>query len=135
MGIRISIILIILLLFSLYSYSADKTYYNKLKVVVKLKKDEQLVVIFQDIGSCSKCYIIPMEQLSKLRRDGTIKKFKLLALVFCDRDIELNIYKKQHNWKYFLYRDDGNARKHLGVKETIIMSVYDYYGKKILEAE
>ncbi len=133
MGIRICFVL--LMLYSLNLYSADETYYNQLKSKVNLQKDEQLVVLFQNIGNCSRCYIVPMEQVRKLKNEGKINKFRLLALVVCDRDIELNIYKKQHDWKYYMFRDDGKGHKRLDSKLSTYLSVFDYYGKKIYEME
>ncbi len=116
-------------------FSADEIYFNELKTKVNLQKDEQLVVLYQNIGNCSRCYVLPMEQVSKLKKAGKINKFKLVALVVCDRDIELNIYKKQHDWKYYMYRDDGKGHKKLNAKETTFLSVFDYNGTKIYEME
>ncbi len=124
-----------MILFSLKLYSLDETYYNQLRSKVNLQKEEQLVVLFQNIGNCSRCYILPMEQVTKLKREGTLNKFKLLALVVCDRDAELNVYKKQHDWKYYMFRDDGKGHKRLNAKETTFLSVFDYNGKKIYEME
>ncbi len=123
------------MLYSLNLYSFDEAYYNQLKSKVNLQKDEQLVVLFQNIGNCSRCYIVPIEQVHKLKYEGKINKFKLLALVICDRDVELNIYKKQHEWKYFMFRDDGKGHKKLNAKETTFLSVFDYNGKNIYEME
>jgi hypothetical protein len=133
MGIKISILFLIF--FSLNLYSTDEIYFGELKTKVNLQKDEQLVVLYQNIGNCTRCYILPMEQVSNLKNEGVIKKFKMLALVICDRDIELNIYKKQHNWKYYLFRDDGKGHKRLDTKASSYLSVFDYYGKKIYEME
>ncbi len=133
MGLRISILLF--MFYSLNLYSLDENYFNELKTKVNLQKDEQLVVLFQSIGNCSRCYVLPLDQVSKLKQEGKVTKCKLLALVICDRDLELNIYKKQHAWKYYLYRDDGKGHKRLEAKETTYLSVFDYYGKKIYEME
>jgi hypothetical protein len=133
MGIRIYLIVFFLL--SLNLYSSNNTYFNNIKKNVSLKENEQLVVIYQDIGSCVKCYLQPMDQIAKLAKEGRIKNFKLLALVRCDRDLELSIYKKQHDWKYYMYRDDGKGHKRLNAKETTFLSVFDYNGKKIYEME
>ncbi len=133
MGIRIYILFFFLITLNLYS--SNNTYFNTLKKNVDLKRNEQLIIIYQDIGSCVKCYLQPMDQIAKLAKDGKIKNFKLLALVRCDRDLELNIYKKQHNWTNYLYRDDGNGRKRLGASEITYLTVFEYDGKKIYEME
>ena len=117
------------------SKDIDKAYFNKLKKEVNLQKDEQLVVIYQDIGSCVKCYLHPMQIVGNLKKKGKIKKFKLLALVKCDRDIELEIYKEQHKWKYYMYRDDGDAYKRLKAKKNTYVSVFNYSGKKLKDVK
>ena len=43
-----------------------------------------------------------MEKIALHEKNKQIKNFKLLALVLCHRVIELEIYKDQYDWKYYL---------------------------------
>jgi hypothetical protein len=131
MGIK-SIILMTFLL-STTILNASNVYFNKLKITANLRKDEQLVVIYQQIGNCIKCGLIPLEKVADLKKSGRIKKIKIIALVRCDRDIELNIFKKQSNWQYFMYRDDGTSRKRLSISENSEIVVLDFQGKILFE--
>jgi hypothetical protein len=125
--------ILVILLLSTCGSIANEKYFDKLKSVTNLQKNEQLVIIYQDLGCCIKCYIKPMEQINNLVKEGKLKKYKLLAMVRCDRDIELNIYKKQVDWKDFLYRDDGFSRKTFGVDENTSIIVLNYFGNILIE--
>lgn len=126
-----TIILFLMLFVTIPVFAINQNYFNKLKKVVNLQEDEQLIVMYQDIGSCVKCYLRPMQIIENLQKKGVVKKFKLLALVKCDRDIELKIYKRQHSWKYFMYRDDGDGYKRLNAKKRTSISIFNYKGMKI----
>jgi hypothetical protein len=125
--------IVVLMILSSLGAAANDKYFDKLKKLTNLQKNEHLVIIYQNLGNCIKCYIKPMEQIRDLVKEGKIKKYKLLAMVRCDRDIELNIYKKQADWNDFLYRDDGFARKTFGVDENTSIIVLDYFGKILIK--
>ncbi len=117
--------------FSVFAFDYD--YFDEIKKSVKLKENEELVIIFQNIGFCKKCYLKPMDQVEKLRKEGSIDKFKLLALVRCERNKELKIYKRTYDWKNYLYRDDGNGREKLECSTDTYLVAFDYQGRKIVE--
>ncbi len=126
------IILVVLAIFvSNSAFALDKAYFDDIKKSVDLQKDEDLVVMYQDIGACVKCYLRPLDIIKKLESEGVIKKYKLVALVKCDRDVELNIYKNMHEWKHYMYRDDGKGYKRLDAKRDTYISVFSYNGKKL----
>jgi hypothetical protein len=126
-------IIFFLLIFSSNALLANNKYFDRLKNTTNLKEDEQLVIIYQDIGNCIKCYLKPLDQVKSLKIDGKIKKYKLIAMVRCERDIELKIYKKQTQWKDYLYKEDGSSRSLLGVKTTTTIVVLDYFGNIQIE--
>ena len=66
MGIK-SIVLMTFLLLTTIS-NASNVYFNKHKITADLKKDEQLVVIYQQIGNCIKCGLIPLEKVADLKK-------------------------------------------------------------------
>lgn len=115
------------------SLYAESDYFNKLKNCTNLQNGEQLVVIYQDIGSCIKCYINPMQKIENLEKKGKIKNFRIIALVRCTREIELNIFKNQYDWKNYLFMDDGNSRKNLGANKNAKVLVLNYFGKILIE--
>ncbi|MEI6089358.1 MAG: hypothetical protein WCR42_02805 [bacterium] len=129
MGKKIIIVFIILVC----SLHAKNTLFDELKLKADLQKDEQLVVIYQDIGSCIKCYLEPLAKVSNLAKEGKLKKYKIIALVRCDRAIELNVFKKQTDWKYYMYRDDGKSRKQLGANDNCKIVVLNYFGKILIK--
>jgi hypothetical protein len=132
MAIKFFILSILIFLTTTY-LCADSNYFNQLKKSTNLKKGEQLVIVYQDIGSCIKCYLEPMQKIESLAKTGKIKNYKIIALVRCKRNIELNIFKNQFNWKNYLLMDDGNSRKKLGSKEYAKVIVLNYFGKILFE--
>ncbi len=108
--------------------NADNSLFSKLKETTDLKKGEYLAVIYQKNGTCFKCYEQPMRKIAEVIKSGKIGNPKILALVKCDRDIELNIFKKNHNWKYYMYRDPGDGWKKLRVPQDSYLTFFDYKG-------
>ncbi len=115
--------------------SADTSFFSKLKETTNLKKGEYLAVIYQTNGSCIKCYLAPMRKIEELVKANVILPPKKLALVRCDRDLELNIYKKTLEWKDYIYRDDGTAKKRLGVKDNSYLTIFDCNGNILYDFE
>ncbi len=135
---RINLLIVCLFIFYT-SYSQTRInieYFAELKKLTNLEDTEQLIIIFQANGNCEKCYTIPMYEVKSIKENNPKQKFKLLALVQCDRDIEVNIFKKKYKWKHFLARDDGNALKKLNIPKSTILIVIDSKGnivKQIVE--
>lgn len=128
MAIKGFLLSILVVIFAV-SLCAESNYFNKLKNCTNLHNDEQLVIIYQNIGSCVKCYINPMQKIENLEKTGKIKNFKIIALVRCTREIELNIFKNQYDWKNYLFMDDGNSRKNLGANKKSTVLVLNYFGR------
>lgn len=109
--------------------SLDLEYFSKLKEITELEKDENLIVLFQANGNCQKCYTIPMNTIYSLVRDSVLKECRLVALVRCDRDLEVKIFTKKYKWEHYVDRDDGTARKKLGAGNKTSIMVFDFDGK------
>jgi len=132
------IICFLILLFSrqiIKTEEINKEYFDKIKNSVELKQDEQLVVIYFCLTYCGKCYMQPLEKIDTMVKDSILTNFKILALVTCNRDKELKIFQKHYQWKDYMYRDDGKARKNLCSNNEVYMTVFDYEGNKLKEFE
>ena len=79
----------------------------------KAETGDNLIVFYFEMAACMKYYIEPDLIISHLIQQSELKNFKIIGVVVCDRDIELKIFKKEQNWKYTLFRDDGYARTNL----------------------
>lgn len=121
-------ILIIYLISIQFSYS---NYIEKLKHVANARSDDYILVFYFEMSNCAKCFIEPYIIIDKLLLDKSIQQFKIIALIRCDRDIELRIFKNEYKWKYAIFRDDGNARKNLGASEESIITVIKPNQKKM----
>ncbi len=73
---------------------------------VGLKKGELLCVLYYKLGSCEKCFYNALfgEDLDKSETNPGIR---LLAIVGCNRDRELEIFRKNFNWKHDVIADKG----------------------------
>ncbi len=101
-----------------------------------LQKDEKLIVTFQEVGgNCIKCYSVPVALIESVKSRMDLKNVKIVAAVRCNRDIEINVFKKQYDWKYFIYPDKNKLRKELSVKPLSGLAVLDYTGNVLLELE
>ncbi len=134
MEIRKMILFVMLSCFSITLF-ADSTLFLKLKETTALKEGEKLAVIYQTNGSCIKCYMKPTDKIKKMQEKGKLGDVKILALVRCSRDIELQVFKKNHGWKNYTYRDDGTAKKKLGVKSGSYLTIFDFDGNILFDFE
>ncbi len=75
-------------------------YINNLRKAAKSKSGECLIIFYFEMSNCMKCYIEPNLIISHLEKEKKMKKHKIIGIVVCDRDLELNIFIKEHNWKY-----------------------------------
>jgi len=110
--------------------SASSNLLEDIKKSVNLTNDEYLLIVYLEPSNCAKCYIEPLEIIKRLEKEQPNSKYKIIALIRCDRDIEMNVFKRQINWQYSMYRDDGKARSRLGAETETMLSVFDYSGNK-----
>jgi len=123
------------IVFFMQLQSQDMDFLFQIRNETKLENDEVVVVIYQNLGVCSKCYVVPIEIISKATQNLKNKKFKLLVLLNCSRDKELKIFIKDYDWKHYILRDDGSAREKLGATNNTIITITDYYGRNLLNIE
>jgi thiol-disulfide isomerase/thioredoxin len=109
--------------------------FNKIKDETQLKKNEILVIVYLYPGSCSKCYMEPIKLVEYMEANKDKLSFKYIALVKCDREVELNTYRKNTGWKYYLFLDDGDSRKNLKSSPNSLMSFFDFRGKLLLDVK
>ena len=126
-------ILLIIVLFSAYA-GVNNDYYEVIKKKSGLKEGEYLAVIYFDNITCAKCYLEPLEIVKQVREKNKNIILKIIALVKCDRDIELKVFKKRIKWEEPLHRDDGNAKKNLGAYESALLTVVNFEGDKLVHA-
>ncbi len=121
----------VLLIFAFQVFAKDNLF-NELKTRADLKSNELLAVLYLNPATCSKCYIEPFAVLKVIEKFKTKNKIKIIALVRCDREIELSIFKRETEWKYYMYVDDGNARKKLGAKNDAFCTILNSKGNNLL---
>ncbi len=132
-NIKLRIVLFVML--TSIAIAADNSI-TEIRTLTKLNKNEKLLVTFQEVGgNCIKCYSVPVALIESVKSRMDLKKVKIVAAVRCNRDIEINVFKKQYDWKYFIYPDKNNLRKELKIKPFTGLAVLDYAGKIILELD
>jgi len=105
---------------------------NKIITETNLKSDELLIIIYQTNGSCTKCFYQPNYLIEDvMKRVNYRDKVKIMSFVYCDREKELNIFRKKYNWKHYLLRDDGNVFKVLKIDKKSILTVMNPKGELI----
>ncbi len=108
----------------------------EIRQLTNLNTGQKLIVTFQEVGgNCVKCYDVPVALIESLKARIELSNIKIVAAVKCNRDIELNVFKKQYDWNYYIYADKKNLAKQLGVKPISGLAVFDYSGKLLLELE
>lgn len=96
---------------------------DTLKSITNIQKDEFLLITYQNPSTCIKCYIEPFELINSIDNQKGSRKFKYIALVRCDRDIELKVFARETGWKYYVYRDDGSAKEKLKASSKAIITI------------
>lgn len=122
--------LIIILLFLSYQLCFSDLI-DELRNAAKAETSDNLIVFYFEMVECVKCYIEPYEIISHLVQQGDLKNFKIIGVVVCDRDIELKIFKKEQNWKYALFRNDGKARINLNSPYNSFITVINPENKML----
>lgn len=126
---------VFLLLLSAFAIAGSNSI-AEIRDLTKLQQGEKLIVTFQEVGgNCVKCYAVPVSLIESVKSRMDFDKVKIVAAVRCNRDIEINIFKKQYKWQYFIYPDKNKLRKELGVKPLSGLAVLDYSGNLLLELE
>ncbi|MDT3740721.1 MAG: hypothetical protein RO257_14615 [Candidatus Kapabacteria bacterium] len=122
--------IIVILLFMSFQICLSN-YIDDLRKAAKAETGDNLIIFYFEMVECVKCYIEPNEIISHLVQQSDSKNFKIIGVVICDRDIELKLFKKEHNWKYALYRNDGKARTNLNAPYDSFITVVNSKNEKL----
>ena len=116
------------------SVNAQNNYFNEIIAHTDLKADELLVITHQNPATCVKCYIEPMDIIREIELIKSRRKLKVkfLAIVRCDREIELKVFKREVGWNYYMLVDDGNSMRKLNLQAKTIISIFNSEGKSLL---
>lgn len=98
-----------------------------------IQKDELLVTIFYTPGNCAKCYIELENILLTLQKNRGSILLKYMAIIRCDREIEAKSWVKENKWQYYYWMDEGDMRKQMGLQPEILIAVFDFKGKKLID--
>jgi len=125
-------ILLLIIICLCVNLNAQSNLFKQIKEKTGLKQNEYLVITYFQLGNCPKCLIEPSEIINHIENSKKAESVKFVALVRCDREIELKVFKRETDWKYFLFVDDGSSRKQLGAEPSTIVTIINYKGTNIL---
>ena len=99
--------------------------FDLIKKEVILNKKEYIVAIYQDIGSCTKCYNAPMNYIDKLNKKMQDVEIKYLAFVSCKRKKELKLFIERYRWADAAMVDKGDVKQKLGLPANSQITVFN----------
>lgn len=118
---KLKLILILFSIFAIsYVFSKEFNYRNELIKVSETKPNEIMIGVFIFHTECQKCVLYMENDLECAIKQ--LKKnvdYRLIAIVTCDRDLELNQFIKNYNWKYPVYRDSKALKEQLHLKDKV----------------
>lgn len=121
--------ILIFIIICSYLVFADTEIIKELKEKSHANQNDRFVIFYFEMVSCVKCYVEPIEIMKHLESNNKLKRYKIIAVVVCDRDIELNIFKKEQNWKHTLYRNDGTFKSKLKAGTDILTTLINSKNK------
>lgn len=98
----------------------------------KPNKDDIVVVAFQYPIGCINC-ILKIDDIIKVLNQEFPQKVKVIAMVICDREVELKAFIKNNNWKYPAYKVKFKELKDYGVSEKSMMKIYNSKSELLLD--
>jgi hypothetical protein len=134
-GMKFIILTIFISIISFCYVSSQQNLFDEIKKTTDLKVDELLIVNYQNPSTCIKCYLEPMDLINYIEKIKGNKKIKYLAMVKCDREIELNVFKRETGWKYYMYVDEGDASEKLKAESKTILSILNFKGENLLNLQ
>jgi len=126
----IKLVFLNLIIFSFGSISLvnDNEVLNRIKEKISYQNDEFIFLNFMNIGDCSKCL-----NLTFSAYDCVSKRFKELDLPFspkfivvvgCNREMEINRFKKIYNWDGLCFFNPGNVKEKLNLPPDTWLAVF-----------
>ncbi len=125
-------IIVPLLFVIVISALSRNSLFNEIAKLSGLNENEFLLVVYLNPATCVKCYIEPFDIINYIEKNKRKAKFKYLAMVKCDREIELKVFKRETGWKYYSYVDDGTSLKKLGGEGKTVISILNHNGENQL---
>jgi hypothetical protein len=132
---KINIIILFLFFMScLIEGSVNNSTFNLIKERVELNKEEKIIIIFIGLSSCIKCGLLPLSSIEYASESLPDKclNYKIIALVKCNREIELLRFKKLFQWEHYMMLNDGYMRVNLGLSKKTVMAIFDFEGNCLL---
>ncbi len=96
-----------------------------IKTSSKCSKDTKVILIFINIGECIKCNIGIKATIDSVLFKEHDTAVCITAVVPCNRDIELKVFKQNSGWDYGVFRDDGSIKEKLGLPTDTRLAIYD----------
>lgn len=97
-------------------------------------KDDIVVVAFQYPVGCINCILKIDDIIKTLKLNQEFsKKVKVIALVLCDRDVELKAFIKNNNWKYPAYKVKFKELKDYEATERTMIKIYNAKSELLLD--
>lgn len=103
---------------------------SKIQTTVEYKDQELIFAIFVNIGDCIKCIQVPINildcALKKVSQKNDTILVKKLAIVNCNRDVELKRFRKIYNWEgYCFINTNDTVQKSLGLPLNTLVAIID----------
>jgi len=98
----------------------------------KPDKDDIVVVAFQHPVGCIKC-VLQIDDIIKVLNKEFPEKVKVIALVLCDREVELKVFIKNNNWRYPAYKVKFKELKDYGATERTMIKIYNAKSELLLD--
>ena len=126
--IRLLFYSIILFLMSSISFSDDNEVLIKIKEKVDYKNDEFLFLNFMNLGDCSKCLNLSYSAYNcvskKLKEKNLPFLPKFLVVVRCNREVEINRFRKIYNWDGLCFFDPGDVKEKLKLPPDTWLAIF-----------
>ncbi|MEM5872027.1 MAG: hypothetical protein QW051_04095 [Candidatus Aenigmatarchaeota archaeon] len=102
--------------------------FQKIQNTVEYKGNDLIFAIFLNLGDCQKCIQIPLSlyecSLRNIDKTNDSLKFKKLAIVKSNREVELKRFRKIYNWDGYCFFNDGSVQKELGLPNNVWFSIF-----------
>lgn len=124
-----SLNLLLLLLLVTISFGESRKAKQDIINITDLQDKEILFALFVSIDDCQKCVNLPMRSIEcsidKIRKVNSDFKYKLIAIVKCDRPIELKRFKKLFYWDHPVLKQTDGLYKELNISEGVEIAIFD----------
>jgi len=98
----------------------------------KPNKDDIVIITLQHPVGCIKC-VLQIEDIIKVLNHKFPQKVKVIALVQCDREVELKAFIKNNDWKYPAYKVKFKELSDYNATERTMMKIYNAKSELLLD--